>query len=489
MKNHSIKIFLIALIAMILANGCIKLEEETFGQLSPETFYSSEADLQKAAVGLFRSLANNRHLYDAIYMLIPGAGADDVGIKPGNAQNISFDRLNVSPTGKHIQNHWKYAYQGINNSNGIIGNIGNISGVSEENLNKYEGQARFVRALMYFNLTRFFGEVPIIDETNGSEADHVGQSSVSDIYNFIVNDLQLAENQLATSYPEPGFATKGAAKALLAKVYLTMAGWPLEDTSNYAKARDKAKEVMDMQKYKLEPNFQDLWLAQHKFSEENIFTAFASQGTGSGSQLHIIIRPSSESGYATLFSEVRFFNKFPEGPRKDATFWTTFLNGSSWENDIYKSPYFGKFRDAGETVGYYDNATTINGNGWFAIFRYAEVLLIYAEAANMAESGPSAAALEAINQVRRRAGGNDQGVYADLPSGMSQADFDKAVIDERAWELAFEYAKRWFDLVRKKMVVEVNKDLYPNVDEHNMLLPKPERDVTAIEGLEQNEGY
>ena len=120
--------------------------------------------------------------------------------------------------------------------------------------------------------------------------------------------------------------------------------------------------------------------------------------------------------------------------------------------------------------------------------RYSEVLLIYAEAANMAEGKPSTAALAAINLVRRRAGGNNQTLYPDLQAGMSQQAFDDAVIAERAWELAFEN-KRWFDLVRKELVVKVNKALYPNVSEKNMLIPKPQKEVDLIKGLKQNPGY
>ncbi len=116
------------------------------------------------------------------------------------------------------------------------------------------------------------------------------------------------------------------------------------------------------------------------------------------------------------------------------------------------------------------------------------MLLIYAEAANMAENSPSAAALEALNKVRRRAGGNNPTVYPDLLPGMSKGAFDTAVFDERGWEFAFEL-KHWFDLVRKEKVVEVNKDLYPNVTVNNQLLPKPQKEVNLIKGLEQNPGY
>ena len=191
-----------------------------------------------------------------------------------------------------------------------------------------------------------------------------------------------------------------------------------------------------------------------------------------------------------MMSEARFFNTFPEGPRKAATFHTVFKDAknTTWQKSNIGQPYMAKYRDAGAAASFDGPIASFDGDGFFVMSRYAEVLLTYAEAANMAESGPSAAALEAINQVRRRAGGNDQTLYPDLKAGLSQADFDKAVIAERAWELAFEN-KRWFDLVRKEKVVEVNKDLYPNVSAKNMLVPKPQRELDLMKNLKQNAGY
>ncbi len=146
------------------------------------------------------------------------------------------------------------------------------------------------------------------------------------------------------------------------------------------------------------------------------------------------------------------------------------------------------YRDAGRAATQDDPVVAFDGNGFFPLSRYADVLLIYAEAANIAENGPSAATLEALNKVRRRAGRNNPTVYPDLLPGMSKEAFDTAVFDERGWEFAFEL-KHWFDLVRKEKVVEVNKDLYPNVTVNNQLLPKPQKEVNLIKGLEQNPGY
>ena len=147
-----------------------------------------------------------------------------------------------------------------------------------------------------------------------------------------------------------------------------------------------------------------------------------------------------------------------------------------------------KYRDAGAAATATGPVASNDGDGFFVMTRYAEVLLTYAEAANMAEGRPSPAALEALNQVRRRASANNQALYPDLTAGLSQQAFDAAVVAERAWELAFEN-KRWFDLVRKEKVVEVNKALYPSVSVTNMLLPKPQKEVGMIKGLTQNPGY
>ena len=364
---------------------------------------------------------------------------------------------------------------------------------SAANRLSFEAQARFVRALDYFYLVRWYGEVPIITTENQTDAINVAQSPVADIYAYIIADLKFAETNLAITYPDKGRPTMGAAKAILATVYLQMTGWPIKDATKYALARDKAKEVMDMHIYSLMPNFGDLWLVANKLKNPEFI--FFLNGIGSNgataAHFHESQRPGEEGGWNDIMTEARFFNAFPAGPRKDYSFWTTFADAkhTTWQNSAIGQPFIAKYRDAG-SGGSRDqgNVSSYNGDGFFPISRYAEILLIYAEAANMAEGGPSAAALDAINQVRRRAGGNDQAVYPDLTSGMTKEAFDAAVISEREWELAFE-CKRWFDLVRKEQVVSANVALYPNVTVNNQLLPKPSTEVALIPGLKQNSGY
>ncbi|SNY99519.1 Starch-binding associating with outer membrane [Flagellimonas pacifica] len=474
----NVKSAILTLTALVLTVGCadIELEENPPSLLNPNTFFTTESEFEAAITGAMRPLYAGYEGWDYGYPIILCSGAEDVRSDADIFANL--DRLNPNSQELTIAGIWKVLYQSISNVNAIIGNLGNAENISEERLGELEGQAKFIRALDFFFLVRWFGEVQLTTFENQGDVENLPQATVEEIYASIIADLKDAEAKLPDTFEQRGRPTKGAAKALLAKVYLTMTGWPLKDASKYAEARDKAKEVMDMGIYSLEANFNDLWLEANKLTNAEFIFAFygsiAADGI-SGSHMHIASRHwgNGEGGWGDFYSEDRFFNAFPDGPRKDATFTSVFADGTSWE-DAGVQPHMAKYRDAGDTVN-------DDGEGFNVVLRYADVLLMYAEAANMAEGGPSQAALDAINEVRQRAG------LTPLSSGMSQSDFDGAVIEERNWELAFE-ANRWFDLVRKEMVIEVNQDLHPNVSENNRLLPKPAAQL--IPGiLEQNPGY
>lgn len=500
MKNLQIKILPI-LAASFLFTGCVKLKETPESIIGPSTFYKTDADFNAAINGVIKPLFGSYGAFDFNNAILLSGGAEDATSRATAPELKQYDIFKAGVNGGPAKTEWTLIYQCINASSNIIANVNNATSVSAANKAGYDGQARYMRALGYFYLTRWFGEIPIITEANQGNALNVGQSPVADVYTQIVGDLLKAESELPTTYSDKGRPTKGAASTLLAEVYLTMAGWPLKDATKYALARDEAKKVMDMGMYALEPNYADLWKWNNRLmSKEFIFMFFgsSSQTWQEGSHLHVASRAGEEGGWDDMMSEARYFNAFPEGPRKDGTFHTMLITNGNvkipWQNSLVGQPYIEKFRDAGITATPYNasiGTTTValyDGDGFFPVNRYADVLLIYAEAANMAEGGPSAAALDAINQVRRRAGGNNQMVYKDLATGMSQANFDAAVIAEREWEFGFE-VKRWFDLVRKDMVVSANKSLYPNVDEHNQLIPKPQVEVDLIKGLKQNAGY
>ena len=478
MKNTCI--VLIAICGISFFVGCADVEpgfEETpLSLLNPNNFFTTESEFEVALVGTYRPLYTEWSGYDYGYDILLASGAEDVRSDAPIFSNI--DRLRPTDGEEVVRGFWKQHYQCIANATVIIGNLGNAEDISEHRLGELGGQAKFLRALAYFNLVRFFGEVQLTTFENQNDIESLKQTSVAEIYASIIENLKDAEEGLPNSFPEKGRATKGAAKALLAKVYLTMAGWPLKDTPKYAEAKDKALEVMNLG-YDLEPNFADLWTQGKKLTNpEFIFTFYGSfeEDGAFGSHMHQATKHwgnGEEKGWGDYFSEARFLNMFPDGPRKDASFTTVFPDGTRGE-EAGVQPHIAKYRVAGE-VG------LDWGEGFRPILRYADVLLIYAEAANMSEAGPSQVAYDAINAVRLRAG------LANLPSGLSQNDFDKAVLDERNWELAFE-GNRWHDLVRREMVVEVNQDEHPSVSETNRLLPKP--GAQLIPGiLDQNPGY
>jgi len=281
-------------------------------------------------------------------------------------------------------------------------------------------------------------------------------SPVSSVYELIVDDLNFAKDNLPSSWPgEPGRPSSWTAKSLLSSVYLTMAGWPLKDESKYALAASMAKDVIDNGPYTLEDNFADLWTMANEKNHEFIWT-IQMTGIPGNPQLTTIVgyptMPGEESGWDDVFFEVGFYNRFPDGPRKDATFHTQFLDKQgnptvTFENSSTKHPYIAKYRDG--ALSWLDSFEHLFMTGRDICFlRFAEVLLTYAEAQAMADGTPNNEAYQAVNKVRNRA------ELVDLPEGMGKMDFRDAIIEERGWELAAEFS-RWFDLIRTEKVEEM----------------------------------
>jgi starch-binding outer membrane protein, SusD/RagB family len=289
---------------------------------------------------------------------------------------------------------------------------------------------------------------------------------------------------LPENWSDPGRPTRSAAKALLAKVYLTNAGWPIKDVSMYSKAAAKAKEVIDLHVYELLPDYADLWKVKNNNNVESIFSFQHSATTENQFFVAgLASQPFEEGGWSDFYSEIQFFNDFPAGPRKDATFYTVFkklVNGQvvlvPWEKSFLKHPFYRKFRDGAVDENNPFNAE-MGSDFKMPYMRYADLLLIYAEAQCMSE-GPCLLAYEAINQVRKRAG------LPKLTTNLSQIAFRDSVIAERGWELAAE-RWRWFDLIRTEKLEEITlKRSKEDIDGYfvqpthaNYLAPIPQRDV------------
>lgn len=472
---------------IIAAHSCISLEEDTSSVLSIENL-RSENDVAAALAPVYRSmLAAYEHPHAGG---VPTYGADDrTTWWAGNKSPLRvFDRFDYG-NGENsailwLDRGWNAYWETIYRANSLIEGL-KTSTAPDEVVRSADGEARFLRALAYFHLVRTHGNMPVILDgytPTGEEE----RATVLENYLHIEEDLKIAEANL----PAPGAVksigrvSSGAAKALLADFYLTWAGWPLKDASKTQLAATKAKEVIDMNYYELMP-INQLWLLNGQNSRESVFSIQFSEtedlrnGWPAGTSFH------EARGWSDMYPERQFFYDFPEGPRKDWTFYSEIpqrgvkqgqiftLNPPTkpWSQSQRNHPMYKKFAVSenldlgGRTAGYRA----------FEVIRYAEVLLIYAEA--QARLGENATSIEALNQVKRRAMG--------LPYKTPDASVDVAtatvndILDEKGWELAGEY-KRWYDLIRSETLEEIAARRDPTEEVDLVRQPTKAQYITPI---------
>lgn len=448
-----LKIFAVGM--LLLSGSCQKLDENLQGSLVNEVFFQTESDLDAAVTAIYSRLVSDPwNGFGSTRVWVPLMGADDLTtLSGGNKQDFKeFDLFaGTSQNGAMRSSGWRIPYSVIYAANNVIQNYEKVNASNPDNVNKLVAQARFLRAFSYFWIVRIFGDIPLITSV---EMDYnVEKSSVKDVYDLIVADLRFAEDHLPPEWPgNPGRPTVWAARSLLAQVYLTMAGWPLKDETKYALAAAEAKDVIDHSPHDILDNFADIWLLNNENNEEIVWAIQFCSVEKCNSPYYMTqggytTMPSEESGWDDVFFELGFYKRFPAGLRKDATFHTQFTNGISFEQSSTKHPYIAKYRDGAEKgKASYENDYMTSRN--MNYLRFAEVLLIYAEAQAMADGTPNADAYKAINRVRDRAG------LDDLTPGLGQMAFRDSVIAERGWELAAEFS-RWFDLVRTEKVETV----------------------------------
>ncbi|SFU60592.1 Starch-binding associating with outer membrane [Porphyromonadaceae bacterium KHP3R9] len=478
------------------------LAEEPKGQLFADNLCNNEAEIQLLINGMYGifDVAINRP-YES--MEIKFAASDDI-IGTGN-QRVYYHEMEINmpiTTGgdTDVQRGYERAYNTVNQANTIINNYKNATGVvPEARLNALAAQAHYIRAFMYFWLVRFFNNIPLVTTAYDPDSKReVTLSSSKDVYELIVSDLKFAEEWLPVKWDgfmANGAPTKGAAKSTLALVYLQMAGYPVNGgTEYYALARDKAKEVIDRANefgYALREHFWEVfdpyWEAGSRELDEPIFWIDHTPDDYTVRSPNPS-RPIEFGGWESMIAELGFFNRFPEGERKEFTFVTDFYhsNGTYYHYTDLKAkhPAYRKLWADNYTPGWeWENRDDPNSNwrtrmdlsaSWFSgrpiIFtRYADVLLIYAEAKARTD-GPDALAYKCLNDVRNRAY-KGLGTTEASVSNLTTEQFIDSVVWERAWEFAgFEYSARWFDLQRLQLVEKATTEWREEPEEKYQLL-------------------
>jgi len=471
----------------VLATGCSKaLTEEPRGLVAGKDALSSQAGLEAVLSGAYGSLLVPwTSGFTTVSQIAMTMGADDLTTHPGSNKEEfrEFDRFTVSSLNSRITPIWLGCYKTIQSTTNIINNYNAVQNSNIDSIHVVVGEASYLRGLCYYWLTRLWGEVPIIpSEIYSPDYLTLKKSKPADVYALIEADLKRAEEWVPNAKRSTGRPSKGSVKALLADVYLTEAGWPLKDQSKYALAAAKAKEVIDNKAlYGFDLYQGDYLKIFAGGTTEDVFTLFTrGQWITYNSFYGLSTMPEDEGGWSDFFPELNFFNNFPAGPRKDATFSTQFTTTTgatiSWEQTTTKHPYYKKFTIQSGQKNVYMSANPV------IMMRYAHVLTIYAEAQARSTGTPNSDAYTAINAVRRRAG------LTDLPEGMSGADFATAVVNERAWEFAGEW-NRWFDLVRLELVEAANAnknpgDLQPGpITKANYWMPVPGADAVVNPNL------
>jgi starch-binding outer membrane protein, SusD/RagB family len=464
---------LLSLLVLVCFSGCQKLTEDPKARITPVTCFQSQKDLDGVVAACYECYAHD-YSYGFTTRMTICFGSDDLAAPHGSGK-ISmrlYDELNGSATDGGVSACWYPFCTGIYQANNVIVNYKKVP-TTDDLKNGAAAQAYFLRAWAYYMLVRSFGPVPLVPRTTDVTA-RLPRAAVSDVYASIVSDLQMALSLFPDSYTiSPDRANPLAAKALLADVYLTMTGWPLNDPSKYASAAATANEVIQSGKYTLVPDYATVFTSNNTSEsiwdiEFNKSAGTAQRGYGSDAIPDDEIALDGSEGWDDYFPEINFYKDAPKCKRSDETFYTVFklLNPDGktyhlvpWNFGSSEGhPFYKKFRYGvgipGNGDGCQETDTSIitmspSTNKSNDIIRYSMVLLDYAEASAMAVGAPTVAGYNAINMVRARAG------LPDLTTGLSATRFRDSVVYERAYEFAGENGIRWFDIVRLQLLPQV----------------------------------
>jgi hypothetical protein len=449
---------------------------------------------------------------------------------PRQNENNRQEEFNWLPDNEHFSWIWEQSYKGIMRANVIIDQLPKAQGFTDASQkDRFEAEAKFLRAYFYFILTTQFGNVPLIEKPLAEvNQTRVANSQPGEVWDLIIKDLEYAQQRLPVSFSGTslGRATSGAATALLGKVYLYRAQW--ENNKNlYTNAINEFNKVVASGQYILIPNFTDNFSPNTENNKESIFEIQFSPGEfnawlptddpstigHAGTGRLIMWRPAcgpsgneacapgaNAEGYGFVHVTKPLQNAFEPGdPRIPITF---YREGDEYMGDNKKVPFKEAWSITGATPAKYvkqddlgpkfPNNRSVNND---RILRYADVLLMLAEAELLGNNNVARAA-ELINQVRRRADPT-RAILPERPTNVTQAEMLAFLMRERRVELALE-GHRYNDLVRwhRAGLINIKRDIdfgwgpaNQNWSEKNLIKPIPQRELDLNNNLKQNPEY
>lgn len=513
------------------------LTEDPKGQLATVNFFTEKGDLDLALNALYSILAEDQYANNQIGTNF--VAGDDITTHPAsNKQSIrEYDTYAVTDNNTWMVALWEARWRLVKAANFIINNAERTPEASPEEIAATIGQACYWRAYSYFYIVSAWGAVPMVlqDEVNYNAP----LATVPDIYNQIVSDLKRAEEGVPDNYSKEPYArngmniavSKGAVKATLAYVYLSMAGWPLnKGTEYYRLAAEKAREVIDGVEngtyyYSLLDEYRKVYSVTHNDRNPEVLLGvyFNREKALQNTPVCDFLQDMAYGGgWDDTHGEIKYWKDFPDGPRKAATYFPQIILMSDeqlhdWWDDpdpasprAVVAPCFMKTAEGanrGEDFDYTNPAViSYEGEKMHQVIRLSEVYCWYAEAVGRSGQGDKAKAVEVLNKVRNRADGTNSDRYS---TGMSYSDLAEAAYNEHGWEIAGYYwgnlAPRSIDMFRMYRIKEhfnfrkLNPDIEvaPGIfrkeavpvtgewDDSKMYLPYPYKDAAINPNLKK----
>lgn len=483
---------LIPVLALTFLASCNVLDKEPLTTIAPSNFFKSAEDAEAAITAVYDGLQRKGN-YAEVQNLIGNMPSDDCSSLNGDVRNL--DVINWNSTTGQVYDAYRDPYAAINRANGVLKYVPAIS-MNSARRDQILGEARFVRALSYFNLVRLYGGVPLRlepTETGDPAVLNLPRATADQVYAQVVADLTAA----ATLLPDqnPTRAAKGAANALLARVQLTQRNWTA--------AKDAANQVLTGRgNYALSQSFNNLFPADNTTSRESIFEVQFSGSTDGGTSFTLpdLLLPQPPATYSFQKFNIPTTELLQVADTVNDLRWSYQGNVNAGRNHAsYVDGGRGTSNDDGPFVyKWRSNPNGFNSPDNYYILRLAEVYLTYAEAANEL-SGPSQDVLDKLNMIRQRAG------LAALTTGSAQAASKQALRTEidkqRRLELAFE-GERWFDLIRYARheqadpaadhvvtALDIIQQKRGTRDANFLLFPLPLAELNTNTQLQQNPGY
>lgn len=524
---------------LLMLASCKKfLDTKPTDSLSPVNYFSTEAELNTALAGVYDPLGTEDLYGNNVITFIDACTDESFYARSG--QTTGTQVFNYDFSDPQILMHWRILYQGIERANLLIANIGKPV-MDETKRKQILAQAQFLRGFYYFQLVSNYGDVPLRTTPSTSVNDvEIARTPAKDVYAQILKDMTDAEANLPASSAigNPSRISKTIAEGILARICLYMAGSPLNDATKYAESLAWSQKVVASGEHALKETFnasltntaysqifinhtQDvydikecMWEAEFSGNRTDAYLEAGRVGNTNG----IAFTPAAnfeDTGYCYGFisATARLYKLYNAADlRRDWAIAPYNYNNSTFARNYFTASQIYN-RNAGKWRRSYELLKPKNKNYTptnFPLLRYADVLLMLAEAQNQL-NGPTAVAYDAINKVRRRGYGLPSGTasaVADLAAGLSKIQFQQAIQDERSRELCFEGLRR-SDLIRWGIFVttmnsvgdEIATDPLAgtafsyaarggrNVTSRHLLFPIPAAEISVNKKMTQNPGW